>query len=572
MGRRLVKGNTEKDDDKKIREKYSKAAGRHVLVIEADMSEDDKRHVFNDADRLRMLSNHVLGIMLNNLTQLLRTKKYRALKKLYGEYKEKVKKYEDKKKGKKEKNEKLDYYREKMKNISSQMNEMREKYNVTLAYCRSIMTQSRRDYNVNCVFAKTRAADIWGAIEKILFSDGEKVHFHKKGDFPCISAVDTKAGITLSVIDGKLWFNYNNGKYGKVKFTYKDSDNRFINDEINAILKYLEQPEVNDKYVINEMLKGNIVSTYRPCYVSLVCKTIRGKLRVYIHITLEGKAMPKYDKNGNLKHKHGTGVIGSDVGTQTVATNSDNDASLKNLGERGSSIEHNEKVERKIKRQMDRSLRQANPQNYNEDGTVKKGKKTWHFSKRYLKLKRKLAEISRKNAENRHYAINEEVNKLREKGHILVTEQKNSKKLQKRVKETTVNENGKYNRKKRFGKSIQNRCPGYFQSKAKQVFENTGGRYIEVPSEYRASQYDHTADDYIKKKLSQRMFKLNDGTVVQRDWYSSFLLYCINLDTLEIDKDKCKERFPIAYQNHLAMIDEIKRNHIKVLNSGIKVS
>ena len=50
--------------------------------------------------------------------------------------------------------------------------------------------------------------------------------------------------------------------------------------------------------------------------------------------------------------------------------------------------------------------------------------------------------------------------------------------------------------------------------------------YIEVPNDYRASQYDHTADDYIKKKLTDRMYHLADGTLVQRDWYSSVLLYC----------------------------------------------
>ena len=43
------------------------------------------------------------------------------------------------------------------------------------------------------------------------------------------------------------------------------------------------------------------------------------------------------------------------------------------------------------------------------------------------------------------------------------------------------------------------------------------GTYIEVPNDYRASQYDHTADDYIKKKLSGRMYHLADGTLVQRD-------------------------------------------------------
>ena len=52
------------------------------------------------------------------------------------------------------------------------------------------------------------------------------------------------------------------------------------------------------------------------------------------------------------------------------------------------------------------------------------------------------------------------------------------------------------------------------------------GTYIEVLNDYRASQYDHTADDYIKKKLSDRMYHLADGTLVQQDWYSSFLLYC----------------------------------------------
>ena len=57
------------------------------------------------------------------------------------------------------------------------------------------------------------------------------------------------------------------------------------------------------------------------------------------------------------------------------------------------------------------------------------------------------------------------------------------------------------NRKKRFGRSIKNRCPGYFQAQVKRKFTQTCGTYIEVPQEYRASQYDHTVDEYIKKKL-----------------------------------------------------------------------
>ncbi|MFR3258033.1 MAG: hypothetical protein ACLTRS_12855 [Lachnospiraceae bacterium] len=32
---------------------------------------------------------------------------------------------------------------------------------------------------------------------------------------------------------------------------------------------------------------------------------------------------------------------------------------------------------------------------------------------------------------------------------------------------------------------------------------------VEVPILYRASQYDHTSDSYIPKKLSQRMYHLD---------------------------------------------------------------
>lgn len=93
---------------------------------------------------------------------------------------------------------------------------------------------------------------------------------------------------------------------------------------------------------------------------------------------------------------------------------------------------------------------------------------------------------------------------------MFVTEPKNAKKLQKRAKNTTFNSKGKCNRKKRFGKSIKNRCCGYFQSQIEKKFKCTNGTYIKVPNDYRASQYDHTADDFIKKKLSDRMYKLSE--------------------------------------------------------------
>ena len=52
----------------------------------------------------------------------------------------------------------------------------------------------------------------------------------------------------------------------------------------------------------------------------------------------------------------------------------------------------------------------------------------------------------------------------------------------------------------------------------------------------------------LKKRLSDRMYKLQDGTEVQRDWYSSFLLYCYDYRTKDIDKNKCISEFDKCYK------------------------
>ena len=195
--------------------------------------------------------------------------------------------------------------------------------------------------------------------------------------------------------------------------------------------------------------------------------------------------------------------------------------------------------------------------------------------KELLEDKQRLKKLRRKNSINRHLAIREDVNHMRSLGDVFITEPRNAKRLMTKTKETTINENtGKMNRKKRFGKSIRNRCPGYFQSQAEMKFTSTGGRYLEVPYGYRASQYDHTSGEYVKRKLSQRLFSLSDGTAVQRDLYSSFLLYNASFDDtgeLIIDGMRCAKSFTSINRMHEEEIERIRLSGKKVLNSGIRV-
>jgi len=542
---------------KQNRRLYRKMSARHVLVLEADMPEDMKRRTFGLSDELRICGNNLTAKLSRSLDQLFRTKKYRALQKAYGNLSERLEQHPHDKESAAE-----------LKAIAAQMSEMQKQYHVTWddAYTYMIYLKDRAGFG--SVFALTRAEDIWSGVGKVLFSGADNIHFKKRGCLPEIRAKQPNRGIVLSVKEGKLYFKCSDIGI----FTYKQPD-KFQSDEITAVLKYLESPGLNDEVAVNKMLEtGEIADTFRPCYASLVCKKIRGRLRVYIHLTIEGKALPKFKSDGiTPRHTFGKGRVGADIGTQTVAYTSYSEVGLKNLSERGMTISHAERQERLLLRKMDRSRRATNPDSYNSDGTVKKGFKVWKKSSRYKKIQRRHAELCRKNAESRKYAINGDANHLRSLGDEIVTEPANFKALQKKAK-PTQNESSiskKNKRRKRFGKSLKNRSPGTFQAALKSRFESTGGSYHEVDKMYRASQYDHTADDYIKKKLSQRMFVLTGGSKVQRDWYSSFLLYNSNNHYSEPDKDECTATFDRLYKMQLDMIDDIKKAGIRVLNSGI---
>ncbi len=530
----------DKEYSKKLKQ-FHELTKRHVLEIETDVSYLDCQKILSDAERLRKAGNELTGFMNKKYIQLVRTKKYRNLVKLI-------------------KNEKDENVKASLK---TELNNLKEKYNVTWNACRTHAKYLEEKYKVKSVLMLTKAEDVWSGVETCLYRNGKHLNFAKFGEYSTLRAKQINKCIILKVKDNNIYFTYD-----KIDLNIKKLDT-FQKEELEKILKYLENPEINDKNALKLYEEKKILTdTFRPCFLTIVPKFIRGKCRIYVHISLEGKALPKRYKDGTLKHKFGKGLVASDIGTQTRAIVTKEKVDLSNLAERGPSILENERKERLLLRAMDRSKRAMNPDNYNADGTIKKGKKTWKYSKHYKKLRQQHQDLCRKNAVNRHYAINEDVNYLRSLGDTFITEPKNSAKLAKRSKETTVNKKGKINKKKRFGKSIKNRCPGYFQEHAKQVFESTGGKYIEVDNDYRASQYEHIKDDYIKKKLSQRMFKLDKNIKVQRDLYSAYLLYCYKDGT--IDKDKCKKEFEDFYKKQNKFIKDVKKNNIKILNSGIK--
>ena len=242
-------------------------------------------------------------------------------------------------------------------------------------------------------------------------------------------------------------------------------------------------------------------------YVRLVKKIIRGNTRWFAQLILRGTAKIKRE------NQIGAELVGLDIGPSIAAIVGDTNAWLLAFCPE---VEVPYKRMKLIQRKMARSLISTNPDNYNENGTVKPGKKQWVFSTQYLALKAELAELQRVLAETRKRAHGVLANKILELGTNIKTEKLSYKAFQ-----------------KLFGKSVSRRAPGMFISMLRRKAENAGGKVTEFSTKStKLSQTCHCGE-MKKKPLSQRQHSCKCGVTAQRDLYSAYLAKHVSNDILD---------------------------------------
>jgi putative transposase len=250
--------------------------------------------------------------------------------------------------------------------------------------------------------------------------------------------------------------------------------------------------------------------TPRVKYTRILRREVRGKTLWYAQIVMEGLPPTK----GRVV---GEGVVGLDIGPSTIASFSLEQAKLEPFCP---TVTQPWKELRRIERAMDRSRRTTNPEHFNGNGTVKKGKKKWKRSRRFEQLALKRKERERLLAAERKRSHGQMANHILAQGKTLKTEKLSYRSFQ-----------------KCFGKSVKVRAPGMLVRTLERKAKAAGGELIEVPTwNTRLSQFDHTSGQYIKKPLWQREHIFGDGITapVQRDLYSAFLVFCCNANTLDI--------------------------------------
>ena len=177
--------------------------------------------------------------------------------------------------------------------------------------------------------------------------------------------------------------------------------------------------------------------------------------------------------------------MGIDPGMSTIAGFSDTRCVLEELAPRMK--EYNRRIS-DLLRSMDWKKRLLNPEKYNEDGTVNKADKdSWTFSKNYLKLRNPLKTLYRQKTAYVRQSHLELIYKLLEDSIDFIAEDMNwtalakrSKKTERQMKPTelkqkdgTVRTVYKYKKKRRFGKSVNDRSPGLFMTLLEQKVLST---------------------------------------------------------------------------------------------------
>jgi putative transposase len=335
------------------------------------------------------------------------------------------------------------------------------------------------DYDLQAFANKTAIASVWikshldaqtiqkvatrafKALERMAFGKAKKVRFKHIGQFASLEGKTNKQGIR--------WTG-NGVEWSKLKLSSIITNDPVILHGLNSKIKY----------------------------VRLVRRILNQKTYWFAQLVCEGEP---YQKPRNII---GDGTVGIDLGVSTVAIVGDKETVWTPFAVE---LTSKQKKIRKLQRKIDRQRRANNPNNFNPNGTVKKGSKRWNKSNRYKKTVAKKREIERKQAAQRKSSHGKLVNRTLKLGKHIKTEKVSVIAWQ-----------------KNWGKSIGFKSPSSFQSELKRKAENAGGTVLMFSTRKTALSQTCLCGNKQKKSLSQRVHHCSVcGLKMQRDILSAYL-------------------------------------------------
>lgn len=253
-------------------------------------------------------------------------------------------------------------------------------------------------------------------------------------------------------------------------------------------------------------------------------RTIRGTQHWYCQVTIKGQ--PTWDAD---RYPPAPGTVGIDFGPSQIGVvfhDADGVHGLKLPLAAG--LQHDYARIRRLQRALDRSRRATNPENYLPNGTVKRGRRLWVKSQRYLQTQARLTDLWRRYAAHRKNVLGQLANTLLTKGTTIQIEAVSYKAWQ-----------------RQWGKSIGRGAPGLLERLLTQKAALVGGQLVRFSTHAtRFSQLCHGCGTYTKKSLSQRIHHCACGVgPIDRDIYSAFLAYHYDLASTTLDTGAAQATF-----------------------------
>lgn len=472
----------------------------------------------------RQIYNACLGEVLKRYNHLRRQRIYKATLKELIEINKEIARYK--------KDEVPTTLEENKGRLAMELYNLRKEYGVTEYSLHEYAKPMCQHFyeNMDSSTGQKIASRAWGAVSKVIFGKSKRVYFKKYGSVDSLEGKSNRQGIIL--------------RNNKIKW------------------KGLELPiklKLHDIYAY-EALQRNIK------YCRIIKKQVRSRCKFYVQLVIGGTPPSKRNNNGSFKQKYGESRVGIDPSLQSIAVVSETKAMLRELAP---SLDRVDKELPKLQRKLDRSRRANNPNKYKENGEIKRGNKDrWILSKSYLRTLYKIREINRLGTEIRKQEHNKLANQLLELGTTIYVEKMDFRALAKRGKETKIDEKtGRCRSKKRFGKSIGSKAPGMFLTILGNKLGYLGKKIKHINTwEYKASQYNHVTDEYVKKSLSERWVDIGDKKI-QRDLYSAFLIMNSKANLQEPNKNLCKKTYANFVEKHDEEIERILSSEDKLLSS-----
>ena len=383
---------------------------------------------------------------------------------------------------------------------------------------KSVTSEQLSAHGLNSIIIQELSHRAWNAWEKKLYGNGKKVASKRDGDHsPIVNTLKSRL-VGGSVIG----FRYSMETFSLTMSATKPKKHDIFtcHFEVNPNSEY-------ELFALHQEMRN----------IAITRKMIRGKYKYYVQFSLAGTP---YNKGREL----GLGVVGIDPGPSKVAVVSDTEVRVIPLA---AGIERDEREARRLMRKLDRSRRATNPDNYNEDGTIRRGiKLSFEKSNTYKRAQAQLADTHRKLAAKRKIAHNILANEMLTQGNEFRVEKNSFKSMQSRAKETRKNARGKNMSKRRFGRSLANYAPSEFLTILEnKVRQYPDGVFVEIPASTACTQYDFTSGDFTKHEINERIITTSDGHQHDRDALAAFNMKFVRTEKVAGKKkiEKSDENF-----------------------------